>query len=212
MKRKLRFLLVTMFGICANGSMAQDVRITADMDMADFTVGGRSYTIARNQDTSNRLNGELTRTSRPCPDFCIQPMRAAPGVQTLGELEVIALLQSDVSDGEALLVDARSPAEFAIAAVPGAVNIPLEVVRVDNPYRGQIFQALGGRPDGIGFDFSDALELVVYGDGPWNAEAAEMIRELIDAGYPAAKLGYYRGGMQGWQGLGLTVAETASGG
>lgn len=212
MKRKLRFLLVTVFGICAGAAMAQDVRITAEMDIARFSVAGRDYVIARNQDTSNRLTGELTRTSRPCPEFCIQPMRAAPGVRTLGELEVIAYLQEEVSAGNGLLVDARPPVAFAEGALPGAVNVPLEVVRADNPYRGQIFAAVGGRPDGIGHDFNAALQLVVYGDGPWADEAAEMIRELVDAGYPAAKLGYYRGGMQGWEGLGFTVADTANGG
>ena len=212
MKRKLRVLLVIMFGMYASGSMAQDVRITEDMETASFSVAGRDYTIARDQDTTNRLTGDLTRTSRPCPDFCIQPMRAAPGVRTLGELEVISFLEEEVSPGRGLLVDARSPGAFAAAAVPGAVNVPLEVVLEENPYRGQIFEALGGRPDGIGFDFDAGLQLVIYGDGPWSSEAADMIRELVDAGYPAANLGYYRGGMQSWQGLGLTVADTASGG
>lgn len=212
MERKLRGLLGMVFGILAGAAAAQDVRITADMDSASFSVAGRDHVIARNQDPSNRLAPELTRTSRPCPDFCIQPMRAAPGVRTLGELEVIAYLQQEVSPGNGLLVDARAPADFAAGAVPGAVNVPLDVVRPDNPYRGQIFQALGGRQDGIGFDFGRALQLVIYGDGPWSPEAAEMVRELVDAGYPAVKLGYYRGGMQGWQGLGLNVADTASGG
>ena len=212
MKRKLLVLSVSMFGLGAGGSSAQDVRITADMEAASFSAAGRNFTIARNQDTANRLTGELTRTSRPCPDFCIQPMRAAPGVTTLGELEVISFLQEEVSAGGGLLVDSRSPGVFELAAVPGAVNIPLGVVRPENPYRDQIFEALGGRPDGTGFDFNTALQLVIYGDGPWSGDAADMIRELVDAGYPAAKIAYYRGGMQGWQGLGLTLSDTASGG
>lgn len=212
MKRELRVLLVTWFGMLAGAAAAQDVRITEDMATAPFSVAGRDYVIARNQDISNRLTGELTRTSRPCPDFCIQPMRAAPGVRTMGELEVIAYLQEEVSAGNGLLIDARPPGAFAAAAVPGSVSVPLDVIRAGNPYRGQIFEAIGGRQDGIGFDFSSALQLVIYGDGPWSSEAAEMIRVLVDAGYPAAKLGYYRGGMQGWQSLGLTVADTVSGG
>lgn len=212
MERKLPVLLVIWFGVLTGAATAQDVGLTAGMQNATFSVAGRDYVIARNQDTSNRLTGELTRTSRPCPDFCIQPIRVAPGVQTLGELEVIAHLQDVVSAGSGLLIDARPPGSFAGAAVPGAVNVPLDVIQPENPYRGQIFAALGGRQDGIGFDFDTALQLVVYGDGPWSPEAAQMIRTLVEAGYPVAKLGFYRGGMQGWQGLGLTVADAASGG
>jgi hypothetical protein len=30
---------------------------------------------------------------------------------------------------------------------------------------------------------------------------------MIDAGYPAERISYYRGGMQSWRVLGLTVAQ-----
>jgi hypothetical protein len=35
----------------------------------------------------------------------------------------------------------------------------------------------------------------------------ELIWALLDYGYPAHKIKYYRGGMQAWQLLGLTTVE-----
>ena len=212
MRHRLPISLVGLVGICAGAASAQDVRITEDMLTAAFSVAGRDYEIARNQDTANRIPEGLSLTSRPCPGYCIQPMQAAPGVRTLGEIEVISHLQAGVSNGRALLIDARVPELFAAGAIPGAVNVPLSVMTPDNPYRGEILKALGARDVSAGLDFSAALDLVVYGDGPWSSEASDMIRELVEVGYPAARLGFYRGGMQSWQGLGLSVADTLSGG
>ena len=191
---------------------AQGVAITEDRETAAFTVGERAYEIARIQDTSNRLSGPYSLTSRPCPEFCIQPMRAAPGVETLAELEIIAFLEGPVSDGRGLLIDTRSPDAFAAGSIPGAVNVPGSVLSPENPYIAQVLEALGGRPNGSRFNFDGAFELALYGDGPWAEEAAAAIRDLVSVGYPKAKLGYYRGGMQGWMSFGLTVADTRSGG
>ncbi|MDF1873231.1 MAG: rhodanese-like domain-containing protein, partial [Vannielia sp.] len=42
-------------------------------------------------------------------------------------------------------------------------------------------------------------------NGPWCGQSPTAARRMIEAGYPADKIYYYRGGMQMWQMLGLTV-------
>src|SRR3954452_18081817 len=49
----------------------------------------------------------------------LQPLEAAPGVRTVGELEVIALVEQG-----AALVDCRTPGSFFVATLPGSINIP----------------------------------------------------------------------------------------
>jgi hypothetical protein len=50
----------------------------------------------------------------------------------------------------------------------------------------------------------------------WCGQSPTNIRQLLSMGYPADKLKWYRGGMQDWQILGLTVmqagVQTVSGG
>ena len=54
-------------------------------------------------------------------------------------------------------------------------------------------------------DFSNALDLILFSNGPWDDQASRAILNLLDAGYPPEKLRFYRGGMQDWLVLGLTV-------
>ena len=55
------------------------------------------------------------------------------------------------------------------------------------------------------WDFSNAKELLLWCNGPWCGQSPRAISGLLNAGYPAEKLYYYRGGMQMWQSLGLTI-------
>lgn len=205
MQRLAGILLVTL--TCAGTSaLAQDVRMTADRADASFAVNGQSFQISRSQDQENQLTGEFARTSRACPPFCIQPMQAAAGVGTLAELEVIGFLETEVAQGTGLMIDSRLPDWFAKGSIPAAVNVPFATLDPTNPYRTEILQALGATgPDGD-LDFSGALDLALFSNGPWDDQATRAIAHLLDAGYPAEKLFYYRGGLQDWLMLGLTVS------
>ena len=150
--------------------------------------------IKRIQDTDNEVTGEWARTSRPCPDFCIQPMTPAPGVTTIGEIELIAMLQ----DPEAVVVDSRTTDWFQGGTIPGAINIPYTYV-IDE--LGQ----LGCEPDFEGWDCSDAKQVALFCNGIWCGQSPTAIRNMIEAGYPEDRIFYYRGGMQVWRVLGLTV-------
>ncbi|MBP0483153.1 rhodanese-like domain-containing protein [Sagittula salina] len=160
------------------------------MDVFSTTLNGRPLTIER--------------SGAVCPPACVQPMQAASGVVTIGELEVLDFIDLLVSDAKGLLLDARLPEGFGSGTVPGAVNVPASTLRPQNPYRDDLLSALGVEGD----DFSAAFDLVIFGAAADDPEAPGALRDLLAAGYPAAKLKYYRGGVQAWQGMGLSLAAS----
>jgi rhodanese-related sulfurtransferase len=187
---------------------AQEVRITEDTLRIEFAVNGQTHVIERGQDTAATVTGEYARTARQCPPFCITKMGAGRGVALSGELEVIDFLVKKVATGEGILMDTRMPEGFAAGTIPGAVNVPFVTLSSDNPYRNDILAALGARPvGGDTFDFADVMELTLFADGPWSDQAARAIAFLREAGYPADRLHYYRGGMQDWHMFGLSVSR-----
>lgn len=189
---------------------AQDVNITADMAETSFPVKGQTVTIQRNQDPTHRLDPEFTKTSRACPPFCVTPMNVAEDVTTVGELEVLDFLKTTVSAGTGLLLDTRTPEWFVKGSIPGALNVPSETLTPKNPYRNEILRAFGGIQDGDAWTFTDATELLLFCNGPWCDQSPRAIRGLLDAGYPADKIKYYRGGVQVWKLLGLTMTGANS--
>ena len=150
--------------------------------------------ISRIQDNKNEISGEWALISRPCPDFCIQPYSPADGVTTIGELEMIALLKNP----EAVVVDSRTRDWFEGGTIPGAINIPYTYI-VD-----ELVQ-LGCEPDFEGWDCKAAKPVALFCNGVWCGQSPTAIRNMIKAGYPADRIFYYRGGMQLWRLLCLTV-------
>ena len=170
------------------------VNITPDMPSATVETRSGPVEISRIQDPEHEITGEWARTARPCPNFCIQPMQPAPGVATIGELELIALLQ----DPDAIVADSRTPDWFAAGTIPGAVSIPYTQV-VDR------LGELGCEIDFDGWDCAAARDVALFCNGLWCGQSPTAIRRMIEAGYPAERIHYYRGGMQSWRVLGLTV-------
>ena len=153
--------------------------------------------IMRNQDSDTRLTEPWTKISRPCPNFCIQPMVPAPGVTPVGELEVLNFLES----GEALLVDGRIRTQFEEGTIPGSISLPYNEAadRLDE---------FGCEIDFDGWICGDDVPAVVlFCNGPWCGQSPTAARRMIAAGFPAEKIYYYRGGMQSWNSLGLTVVR-----
>jgi len=150
--------------------------------------------ISRVQDNDNRIEGDWARTSRPCPNFCVQPMIPAAGVTPIGEQEVIAMLQ----DPAAVVVDSRVAKWYFNGTIPGAQHIPYNEVidRLDE---------LGCEIDFDGWICDAAKPVALFCNGPWCGQSPTAIRAMVNAGYPADKIFYYRGGMQVWRILGLTV-------
>jgi len=191
-------LALTMFlTLTAGTALAENqVGITKDIPSVTLQTGDGPVEIARIQDTKNEISGEWALTSRPCPDFCIQPHSSAEGVTTIGELEVIEMLQNP----EAVVVDSRTYDWFKGGTIPGAVNIPYNEV-VDQ------LAKLGCEPDFDGWDCEEAKPVALFCNGVWCGQSPTAIRNMIKAGYPADRIFYYRGGMQVWRLLGLTVSS-----
>ncbi|WP_192931244.1 rhodanese-like domain-containing protein [Gemmobacter serpentinus] len=191
--------------------LAEGNRLTELLGDLQFTLNGQAFTIARSPDPEARLSDDFAKTSRICPPFCLQPMQALPGVTTLGEMEVIDFIRGPLSEGRGALIDARLPEWFEKGSIPSAVNVPFTTLAPENPFRNDILVALGARPLGGGaFDFSNALDLVIFCNGAWSDQSVRALRALQAAGYPLDRLHYYRGGMQDWLMLGLTSSRPAS--
>jgi len=198
--------VMCLCAMVATVAQAQDVRITTFKKSSTFSLNGEAFTVIRNPDVNAVITGDFARTSRPCPTDCIQPMVAATGVATLAELEVLAFLENTVTEGRGLLVDARTPENYSTGAIPGSVNIPTLTLSAENRFRADILRALGAtdRADGT-LDFTNAMDLTFYSGGSWSADAPRAITQMIEAGYPPSKLFYYRGGMQAWLSVGLSI-------
>lgn len=183
------------------------VGLSPTLPYLDVSHQGIPVRVRRVQDPKNRLVDDFSKTSRPCPPFCIHPMEAAAGVTTVGELELLDFLRNEVDNGQGILVDARMPKFFNSETIPGSVNIPF-VLFTTSPDK--LFPLLGATPTDNGFDFSTAKELLLYCNGPWCDQSPRAIKGLIQAGYPSNKLRYYRGGMQLWKILSLTTVQPIS--
>ena len=187
--------LTIALSIAAVSAMAEtEVSIAKGMPYVTVDTPNGPVEIHRIQDTDNKIDGEWARTSRPCPNFCIQPNTPAEGVTTIGELELIEMLQ----DLDAVVVDSRTRDWFEGGTIPGAVSIPYTFILDE---LGQ----LGCEPDFEGWDCTEAKSVALFCNGTWCGQSPTAIRSMIAAGYPADRISYYRGGMQVWRMLGLTV-------
>ena len=189
-------ILTTALIVLAGGAWADPVGISPDMMSATVETPSGPMEISRIQDNDNMVSGAWAQTSRPCPNFCIQPMSPAEGVTTIGELELIAMLQ----DPDAMVLDSRVKPDFDGGAIPGAVHMPYTEAA-------DRLGELGCEPDFEGFicEGDQVKTVALYCNGPWCGQSPTAARRMIEAGYPAEKIHYYRGGMQVWRMLGLSV-------
>lgn len=181
-----------------NLAWALEVNLAENLPYLDIKYEGRLVRIQRIQDTSNRLDNSFSKTSRPCPPFCISPMKAGVGVETAGELELLGFLVTKVQTHRGLLVDARLPEWYRKGIIPGSVNIPWTILAAgpDNPHTARILKALDATEESGKWDFRSALELLLFCNGPWCDQSPRAIQNLLSLGYPPGKLHYYRGGME----------------
>ena len=110
----------------------------------------------------------------------IQPMEPAPGIRTIGEKELLVLATQGVP-----LIDGRQEDFFTRATLPGAVNIPFD-------------QAVDRRDE-----LDDSEQVVFFCNGPQCPQSPTAIRGLVNDGFPAERIRYYRGGMHDWVTLGF---------
>ena len=222
-------VVATTLAIISTSTQALEVKITQDLESVPVHHNGEFIKIQRNQDQSAVLSGGFTKTSRKCPPFCLQPLFIAPGVTTVAELELLEFIDKKVEVDKGVLIDARTPAWFEKGTIPGSINIPftsfdpekspkelaealkkLNVKKKDGNTNSFVESIMGWFSDDAQaadnpWDFSEAQEILLFCNGIWCGQSPTAIKNLLALGYPAEKIYYYRGGMQSWQSVGLTV-------
>jgi rhodanese-related sulfurtransferase len=208
----MKKILITLLMITGSWVIhAEDeikIKITPDLPYLDVRHNGKTVRIMRIQDPEHRLSNSYAKTSRPCPPFCVHPIKLTDTVQTVGVLELLNFLDNQVKKGKGALIDARLPQWYEKGTIPGSVNIPFPILTAgtENPHTVRILKLLGGNKSKDGsWNFEKARELMLYCNGLWCGQSTRAIMALIKIGYPEAKLYWYRGGMQDWQLLGLTT-------
>ena len=223
-----RKILTICLSVWVINVQALDVKLSPDREFVEVIHKNKLIKIQRIQDQDHKLEGGFAKTSRKCPPFCIQPMDAGENVKTIGQIEIFDFMENELLDGEGLIIDARTPAWWKRGTIPGSVNIPFTVfsLDVDDPQlidmmkvlgarrRGDVggfsrameeFGLMGGKQKNDEWDFTSAKKLILWCNGMWCGQSPRAIQGLLELGYPAEKILYYRGGMQVWQSLGLTV-------
>ena len=114
----------------------------------------------------------------------IQSIKAAQSVHTVGELEVYQHHMKGLP-----IIDARKPDTSGAVTIPGSKNIP--------------YDELIGRMA----ELDENNPSIFFCNGPQCPQSSTAIKNLLDAGYPADRILYYRGGMHDWITLGLPVRK-----
>ncbi len=211
MPRLLRLTLAIFATLLTFSSAvkAQEVWISPDLPYLDFEIGDDFYLIERGQDNSEFIEKAYPpRATRSCPPYCIQPIQLAPGVTTVGEIEITDFIQDYVVPGEGFLVDARVESWYKAGTIPGAINLPFNMFTVDdtNPFLDQLLISLGGVKGTDGsWSYPNAKSLLLFCNGPDCGQSPRAIKNLLQSNYPADKLYYYRGGMKTWAKFGFTI-------
>ena len=209
---KLLFAAATVTMLAAPVA-AQEVAVNIMPGVAAVEVmhKGEKVVIQRNQDEMNTVNPAFAKTSRKCPPFCIQPTNLGPGVETIGEDEVLRYAKAMSGGDETIvLIDSRTPDWVERGTIPSARNIPWTAL---NPAKGADPISIAEIMEGVFnvasneelMDFSNCKTAVMFCNGMWCGQSPNNIKNLLKFGYPAHKIKWYRGGMQDWEILGLTT-------
>lgn len=195
--------------ILITSSIALDVKLTPELPYVDIEFEGKTTRIERIQDKNNKLKNSYTKTSRPCPPFCVQKIEPIKGIKAISELDVVSFLKNQAANNEGLLIDARLPQWYIQGTIPGALNVPFSVLSksLGGQYIDQMLELFGAEKSDGKWDFSDSVELLIFDNGPWCQQAVAAMNNLIKLGYPTSKIKYYRGGMQYWQILGIKTIK-----
>lgn len=105
----------------------------------------------------------------------LQPLHAAPGVVTVGELELAEMVERG-----AVVVNCRTAGSFGGRTIPGSRHVAHDQI-VER--RDEL------DPDRIS---------ILFCNGPQCPQSPNALRQLVEAGHPANALAYYRGCMHDW--------------
>ena len=204
---KQLLILSLLSSILLADEAAVTVKISEDMPVMYTTDSGKKVKIERIQDTNNRLSDDYTKTSRPCPPFCIQPSKIDPDIKNVAELELLKFMKEEVANKTGVIIDARLKSWYELETIPSAINIPFPIMQKATKKKAEmIFRVLGMKVKADGtWDFSNAKKIAVFCNGIWCQQSKHFITGMLKYHYPKEKILYYRAGFQGWKLLGLTT-------
>jgi len=144
-----------------------------------------------------------------CPPFCIEPMQIK-NVVTVGEVETLAFIEKLKEKKSRLLVDVRENIDYKKSTIPGAINLPLSMLKDKSPYQEEVLRLLGAKKSGrkhlkSKWYFKNPQALLIFGQSATTSEASTVVKRLLEFGYPSSKIFYYRGGVESWEAMGLTL-------
>jgi len=195
--------LLLIWAITASAGQFDKVKITPEIAYIYVYHKGKAVKVHRIQNTKHKISGEYARIYRPGKD--IQPIKMHNDVQTIGEVELLHFMKYKGNKKKGLLVDVRPKRAYKRESIPSAVNIPSSVK--DNPAKiKKIFKVLGVKTNADNsLNTSKVMDVAFYCNGLWCDQSSEFIKVFLEAGYPAEKIFYYRGGFQMWKILGFTT-------
>ncbi|BBB29203.1 rhodanese-like domain-containing protein [Neptunomonas japonica] len=169
---------------------------------------GAMVEIKRNQNPENLITDLYATTFRGMPQ-AMHPFEPYD-VETIAEREFVQYMIDAQKNKNILIVDTRTIGWHQRLTIPGAVSYPYTMMddADDRDWAMDDFGALK-QSDG-GYDFTKAKTLAMFCNGYWCGQTPSMVRAMLEHGYPAEKIKYYRGGMQAWTSLGLSVVGEAT--
>lgn len=202
----LTLISATNVATASEEKAAKKVMISPSLYSIDVMHKGSKVTISRNQNRKNTISKYYQPTHRGK----IQAMApfSPHAVETIGALEMIGYLQQLETKGDSLIIiDSRTKDWVKRGTIPGTVSIPFTEFKEDDRAVELMEDEFDVLSTSSALNFENAKTLVMYCNGIWCGQSPTAIKKLLSFGYPAAKIKYFRGGMQNWESLGLTVVK-----
>lgn len=187
MKKIIALFALALLPLSAQAAVGDNIKIFSQKDKA------MSYTVGEG-DEAITITRKLTKCA-PIKGW-IQALVPAPGIHPITELEVL----ESMKDPSSILVDMRNEDHYLEGTIPTAVHIPFSEVsfRLDE---------LGCVKDGKKWNCDAAQKVYGFCNGPACPQSGIAMKRMIENGFPADKIYYYRGGVMNWRNLGFTIVD-----
>jgi len=140
---------------------------------------------------------EIKRTMTPCAKNrgVFQPFEPVKGVTPVTEADILIAM----NDRNSLIVDVRKEDQYKKSTLPTAINIPFTEIEL------RLDEVGCEEGDDDKLDCSKAPNVYSFCNGPVCAQSPIAMKKMVENGFPAEKIFYYRGGVLNWAALGLTM-------
>ena len=218
------FLLLTLLLVAREGFEYRGISVKAKNakgKIETFIVKRHIHNVCKNIIISNRMLWTQNYAHKDVPKECkstyvhttgkLLPMQLDDEVTTYGELEVLSFIKDMTTNPKLLLVDARGEEWFNYRTIPSAINLPFAYFKHKDEYEFEVNDGLETLGVTIEKDetlnFKKAKIITVFCNGAWCSQSVWFIEALLELGYPAHKINWYRGGMQNWLASGMTSTK-----